>query len=128
MRVEQEITVGRPVTEVFAYLADGEALTEWMDDFAEVKKLTEGPVARGTTYRYVRKRPRAQSTWQWAEYQPHRRLEWHGPPVRVGLGRVEPRGDYDAAASRPGFGAWRLPGPAIARSGPGLSACSAGLS
>jgi uncharacterized protein YndB with AHSA1/START domain len=96
-RVEHEITVSRPIDEVFTYLADGDRLTEWMgDEFRENEKVSEGGVGKGTTYRYVTNRGGIESTWEWAEFDPPRRLSWHGERVTpMGpLGSVEPQGGY----------------------------------
>ena len=93
-----EVTVARPVEVVFAYLADGEAVANWMpEEFSEVEKLSDGIVGAGTAYRYVLRRSRVESVWRWDEYEPFRRLAWSGVPLRsmVPFSRMTPRGRYD---------------------------------
>jgi len=69
--VEHEVVVARPIEDVFAYLADGDRLTEWMsDEFRKVEKASDGAVDKGTRYRYVTKRGGIESTWEWTEFEP----------------------------------------------------------
>ncbi|HVC81182.1 MAG TPA: SRPBCC family protein [Chloroflexota bacterium] len=52
---ENTIHVGRPVAEVFAFLADLENLPKWNYYVLDVRKRSNGPVGVGTTYHQVRK-------------------------------------------------------------------------
>jgi uncharacterized membrane protein len=93
--VRSDADIGRPASEVFAFLADGENMPRWMDVFETVRKASDGPVGQGTTYKYkMARRGRAESTFVWSEYEPDRKLAWHGPPVSAGPGSLEPNGDY----------------------------------
>ena len=53
-RVESEVTIARPVEEVFAYVVDLEANgPTWAPDLASVEKTSEGPVGAGTSFKQV---------------------------------------------------------------------------
>ncbi len=123
--ISREIEVGRPPGEVFDYLAHGENMPSWMDEFVEVRQLSEGPPARGTTYSYKMKRG-ADSTFEWTQFEPSRKLAWHGPPAGSGLARVEPQGNWTLEPSGGGtlvrmtmnpelHGIMKLFGPVMAR-------------
>jgi uncharacterized protein YndB with AHSA1/START domain len=56
VRIEAETVVERPPADVFAYVADGEKLPEYVTEFAWVRKQSEGEATRGTTYSYKMKR------------------------------------------------------------------------
>jgi uncharacterized protein YndB with AHSA1/START domain len=93
--VQSDTDIARPASEVFAFLADGENMPRWMDVFETVRKASDGPIGRGTTYEYkMARRGKAESTFEWSEYDPNRKLAWHGPPVSAGAGSLEPSGDY----------------------------------
>ena len=94
MAVSVEATIGRPPEEVFPVVADGERLPEWMEDFERVEQVSEGPPARGTEYRYKFKRS-PESTFEWSEFDPGRRVAWSGPPLKTGPGSLQPRGGID---------------------------------
>jgi uncharacterized protein YndB with AHSA1/START domain len=91
-RAETEIE--RPVQEVFDYLAHGEKLPDWVEEFEEVEQQSEGPPAKGTTYRYKMRRG-GESTFEWSEFEPGRRIAWDGPPLKSGPGAMRPRGGYE---------------------------------
>jgi len=93
-RIELEVDIDRPPEEVFSYLSNPENMPEWYVEFAEVERLEEGPLGKGSSWRFVRKRPRVESTSEWVEFEPNRRLAWHGPPAASGPGSVEPNGSY----------------------------------
>jgi uncharacterized membrane protein len=94
MAVSVEATVERPPEEVFPLVADGERLPEWMEDFERVEQVSEGPPALGTEYRYKFKRS-PESTFEWSEFEPGRRVAWSGPPLKTGPGSLQPRGGID---------------------------------
>jgi uncharacterized membrane protein len=89
LRYEEEFFVGRPVSEVFEYLANAEHIPEWTDEFARVEKVGSDPVAKGSKFRLFRDRP-PKTEWvlEWVEFEPGRRLEWEArsstPVVRGG--------------------------------------------
>ena len=85
--------IKRPANEVFNFLADGENIWRWMDQFDSVVQTSPGPTAKGTTYKYrVRRGP--ESTFEWSEYEPDRRLSWTGPPISGAVGSLAPDGSY----------------------------------
>ena len=93
--VQSDTEIRRPAGEVFAFLANGENMPRWMNVFETVKKSSEGPVGKGTTYDYkMARRGKAESTFEWSAYEPNSRLAWHGPPVSAGPGTLEPNGEY----------------------------------
>jgi uncharacterized protein YndB with AHSA1/START domain len=95
MHLESEISVHRPRSEVFEYLARAETLPEYVKDFAWVKQEDPGEPARGTTYSYKMGRGPAQGTFEWTEFERPSRLAWHGPPAKAGPGSMEPSGWWE---------------------------------
>jgi uncharacterized protein YndB with AHSA1/START domain len=95
VRVEAQITIGRPVQEVFDYIAHAEHLPEYVADFASVRQLDAGEVGVGTRYSYRMRRGEADGTFAWTRFEPHRRLAWQGPRVKVGPGSMEPAGWWE---------------------------------
>ena len=85
--------IRRPANEVFNYLADGENMSLWMDQIDSVVQVSAGPIAKGTTYKY-RMRRGPESTFEWSEYEPNRKLAWTGPPIKGTVGSVAPDGSY----------------------------------
>jgi uncharacterized protein YndB with AHSA1/START domain len=96
-----EIEIRRPPQEVFEYLARGEKLPEWVEEFAEVEQKSEGQPGRGTTYRYKMRRG-GESTFEWSEFEASRRIAWAGPPLKSGPGSMRPRGSYDLEGANGG--------------------------
>jgi uncharacterized protein YndB with AHSA1/START domain len=94
MHLEAEITVERPRSEVFNYIARGEKLPEYVTDFAWVKQDSDGEPALGTTYSYKMERG-AEGTFDWTEFEPNSKLAWHGPPAKAGPGSMEPSGWWE---------------------------------
>ena len=47
------IVIDRPITEVFAFLADGENDKKFSSRVIEIAKITDGPPGPGTVYRSV---------------------------------------------------------------------------
>jgi uncharacterized protein YndB with AHSA1/START domain len=95
VRVEAEIAVDRPRTEVFAYLRDAQRLPEYMTEFATVEQVTEGNPKSGTQYRYRMSRGQAEGTFEWTKFVPSSHLAWSGPAVSAGLGSMQPAGWWD---------------------------------
>ena len=98
MRVEAEISVGRPRTEVYSYLLQGERLPEYMADFETVEKVSPGEPRTGTEYRYRMGRG-AQGSFVWTKLVPNSHLAWRGPAVKAGLGSMQPAGWWDLSDS-----------------------------
>jgi uncharacterized protein YndB with AHSA1/START domain len=95
MRVESEITVEQPRAEVFDYIARAERLPEYVSDFAWVRQVSDGEPGRGSEYSYKMARGQAEGTFEWTEFEPHRRLAWHGPPAKAQGGSMEPSGWWE---------------------------------
>jgi len=95
MHREAEITVARPRSEVFDYLARAEHLPEYVTDFAWVKQVSDGEPANGTTYSYKMARGNTEGTFDWTEFEPGSRLAWHGPPAKAGPGSIAPAGWWE---------------------------------
>ena len=93
IHTEGEITISRPRNEVFDFLAHGERLPEYIDDFAQVTHEQAGDPARGHVYSYKMKRG-AEGTFEWTEFQPHDKLAWSGPRVTQGPGSMRPVGQW----------------------------------
>ena len=53
VRVEESVTINRPIEEVFAYLSDIERQEEWVSSLSESQKTTSGPTQVGTRFRQV---------------------------------------------------------------------------
>jgi polyketide cyclase/dehydrase/lipid transport protein len=86
---------------VFAYLARGEDLPRYVDEFATVSQISDGQPALGTEYSYKMKRG-ASGTFEWTEFQPGSRLAWHGPPAKAGPGSMEPSGWWELSSEGEG--------------------------
>lgn len=98
MRVEAEINVARPRTEVYAYLLRGECLPEYMSDFETVQQVTPGEAKTGTEYSYRMGRG-ARGSFEWTKLVPNSHLAWSGPPVKAGPGSMQPAGWWDLSDS-----------------------------
>jgi uncharacterized protein YndB with AHSA1/START domain len=94
IRTEGDITINRPRAEVFDYLAHGERLPEYIDDFELVAHEQGGEPAQGHVYSYRMKRG-AEGTFEWSEFRPHDRLAWTGPAVKQGPGSMRPSGSWE---------------------------------
>jgi uncharacterized membrane protein len=94
--VGESVEIRCPARDVFDYLAHGENMPRWISVFEKVEQDSEGPPAKGTIYRYrMASRRRPESTFEWTEFEPGRKLAWEGPAIAVGLGTLEPSGEYE---------------------------------
>jgi uncharacterized membrane protein len=85
--------VNRPAIEVFNFLADGENMPRWMDQIDSVVQTSPGGIAKGTAYKYkLRRGP--ESTFEWSQFEPNRRLAWSGPPIEGTVGSLATDGSY----------------------------------
>ena len=76
---ENVVVIGRPIEDVFAFLADFENVPKWNYAIVETRKVSEGPVGVGTIYRQVRSVPsRSEESFQVTAYVPPRHLEIQG--------------------------------------------------
>ena len=101
MRIESEITVERPRTEVFGYLLKAELLPQYVTDFESVEQVSDGEPRQGTEYSYRMARG-AQGTFAWTKVVPSSHLAWSGPAVKAGLGSMQPAGWWDLSDSSGG--------------------------
>ena len=51
---EENITINRPIQEVFAYVSDFEKSTKWQSGLVEVKGISAGPLGGGSQFTGVR--------------------------------------------------------------------------
>jgi uncharacterized protein YndB with AHSA1/START domain len=94
IRTEGHVTIDRPATAVFDYLAHGEHLPEYVDDFERVTHEQEGAPAQGHVYSYKMKRG-AEGTFEWTEFRPNDKLAWAGPAAKQGPGSMRPSGSWE---------------------------------
>lgn len=94
MQIESEISIARPPSQVFEYIAHAEDLPKYVTDFESVSQDSDGAPGVGTRYRYKMKRG-AQGTFEWTDFSPSSRLAWHGPAVKAGPGSMEPSGWWE---------------------------------
>ena len=66
-----------------------------------MEQVSEGPPGLGTEYRYKFKRS-PESTFEWSEFEPGRRVAWSGPPLKTGPGSLQPRGSIDVEPAAEG--------------------------
>lgn len=55
MEIYNEVTIARPIEEVFSFLSDFENFSKWNYYVVKVSKTTEGPIAKGSVFHQVRK-------------------------------------------------------------------------
>jgi uncharacterized membrane protein len=51
---EVDITINRPIQEVFAYVSDFQNSTKWQTGLVEIKEISEGPLTVGSKFSAVR--------------------------------------------------------------------------
>lgn len=79
MKFTNTITIERPPTTVFAYLANLENLPQWNYALAETQQLTPGPPGVGTRYRQIRTIPvHTEESLEIVELTPNRQLTVQG--------------------------------------------------
>ncbi len=74
-KLEFSIVINRPVEEVFAFLCNAENDPKWASGSIEVKKMSQGPIGVGTSWRSVGKflGQRMESESEVTEYEPNRK-------------------------------------------------------
>lgn len=72
INIEDSVIIGRPLAEVFAYVADLSHGPEWQNGLLEVRKTTEGPLGVGTRFTFVRKflGQKLEASNEFVEYKP----------------------------------------------------------
>ena len=89
---EHAVTINRPASEVFDYLADGAHNREWRDGVLEIER-TSATAGEGATYRQVLAGPggrRIDGDYRVTVFSPPRRLEFH-----VTAGPARPNGVFE---------------------------------
>jgi uncharacterized protein YndB with AHSA1/START domain len=94
MQIESDISIARPRSEVFDYIAHAEYLPQYVTDFESVSQVSEGEPGVGTQYSYRMGRG-GEGTFEWTRFEPASRLAWHGPAVKAGPGSMEPAGRWE---------------------------------
>jgi len=94
---EIAVEIERPYEEVWAFVTNFERLPEWLDEFEAVVKESDGPMSRGTVFRYTLSPGSRSATLEVVDWQPGRRLAWDGPPLRSRGGGARPRGFFEVA-------------------------------
>jgi hypothetical protein len=85
MELSNTITIERSPHDVFVFVSDMENVPKWNYAIVETRRISDGRVRVGTTYRQVRSLPsRSEETLQVIELDPDRRFAVHG-----GLGPFE---------------------------------------
>ncbi len=71
-RFSINLIIGRPINEVFRFVADFENMPKWNYYVVEVNKVTSGPIGVGTVFRQVRKTDTQR--YQIVEFEPNRKV------------------------------------------------------
>jgi uncharacterized protein YndB with AHSA1/START domain len=93
--VEVATEIDRPLEEVWAFVSSAERLPEWLDEFEAVVKESDGPVGKGTVFRYTIAPGHRSSIYEVVDWEPKRRLAWDGPPLPWRGGAARPRGFFE---------------------------------
>lgn len=74
-KLEFSMVINRPVEAVFAFLCNAENDPKWASGSIEVKKMSQGPIGVGTTWRSTGKflGQRMESQSEVTEYEPNRK-------------------------------------------------------
>lgn len=93
--IDGQITIARPIDEVFPFLADATNEPRWSPQIARVTWTSPGPIGLGSTYRQVTRAPGPlnESEWTITTYQPP-----HYLAVRGMVGKSPQVGIYTLAA------------------------------
>ena len=79
MKFTNTITINRPPGDVFSFLAHFENVPLWNYAISETRKVTDGPMRVGSSYRQTRTLPaRSEETFEVTEVEPDRRLSIRG--------------------------------------------------
>jgi uncharacterized protein YndB with AHSA1/START domain len=95
IEVEVEVQIARAREDVWAFVSDPGRLAEWLGEFREVVKESDGPIGEGTVLRYTIDPGERSGTMRFVEWEPGRRLAWDGPPLQWHGGAARPRGSFD---------------------------------
>ena len=123
VRVEESVTINRPIEEVFAYLSDIERQEEWVSSLSESQKTTSGPTQVGTRFRQVVKLlgRRIDIDCEIAAYEPPTVYAFRGKngpmsmEMRFTLASEGPATEVRQVAEGQSGGAFKLADPILAR-------------
>jgi len=99
VKVEHEVTINRPVGDVFAYITDPANLTLWQEGLHDINREDDGPVGLGSRWtekRTVMNRDMDASV-EVVEYQPDSRFT-----IQSVSGSVQMRVEHDLSSSGAG--------------------------
>jgi hypothetical protein len=87
------VAINRPISVVFAFVANAETAPQWKDEMVEVQCTTDGPIGVGTTYSAVcsRLRERITALLEITEYEPHTKVTFE---CLAGPSRILERYDF----------------------------------
>jgi uncharacterized protein YndB with AHSA1/START domain len=94
IEVQTEVRIARSSEDVWAFVSDFQHLPQWFEEFCAVVKESEGPVGKGTVFRYTLEPGDRSSTLEIVEWEPGHRVAWDGPPLRW-HGGARPRGYFE---------------------------------
>jgi uncharacterized protein YndB with AHSA1/START domain len=100
--VEIAVEIERPPQAVWAFVSDAERWPEWLDEFEEVIPESEGPVGKGSVFRYTVSPGHRSATIEIVEWEPRRRVAWDGPPLPWRGGSARPRGFTEVTTTSEG--------------------------
>ena len=74
--IEHEITVQRPIEEVFAFVSDPSHYTEWQAELIDYRQTSPGPLGVGAMGVNVRQEMgrRIETTWEMSSYVPNKQF------------------------------------------------------
>jgi uncharacterized membrane protein len=77
-KIEASVQINRPIEEVFAFAGNIENNPQWQSGVLEAEVTSEGPIAVGTTYRYVTRLlgRQIETDGEITEYEPNRRYSF----------------------------------------------------
>ena len=97
-----DVEIERPLSEVWAFVSNPERLPEWLDEFEAVVKESDGPVGKGTVFRYTLAPGHRSATLEVVDWEPGHRFAWDGPPLPWLGGAARPRGSFEVTAAGEG--------------------------
>ena len=88
IRVENSVTIDRPVSDVFPFVTDATNDPQWHTDALDATKTSEGPIAVGTTFAVgISFMGRRDAYWRVVELEPNHRevIDVTAPPFNPTL-------------------------------------------
>lgn len=109
INVAVSIVINRPISDVFAFVANFENHPKWETDFQEVKRISSKPGGVGTTYQCVLKFPgqTATSKFEITEYMLDQKIAYEGEVA----GPAKPKGSFVFESVGDGTKVTALPRP-----------------